>query len=327
MRKKLLSFVALAAIVFLGACSNEELLPEPDQTFTFSATMPDDNPTTRVTLTEEGKDIALRWETDDTMPFVVTQGSVSFLGTSTIQPNSINSDGKKALFNATPSTPTTGFNPNQPFNFYGVYGGRGLAFTNPTNALLPDDPSASRSLDEVQENNDVMLYFAHENVTTSQLQNGVTLNHLGSLFNITVKNNCDTGILNLEAGAQLYGVNNNNNDDWAYDFTTVGTVFDLTSGTFKNTGTGINVINFSTSTVQIAPGEEVTYWSWYPILPNNTWPELKLVLNSANPNNLITANSKPIRNTPAIAGKNYRFYAEFDGVNFNFTNDQFVVTP
>ena len=68
------------------------------------------------------------------------------------------------------------------------------------------------------------------------------------------------------------------------------------------------------------------YWSWYPVLPDNTWPELKLTLKNANTNgDLVTANSKFARTTPIVAGKNYRFYAAFDGTNLNFTNENFVV--
>ena len=325
MRKKLLSFVALAAIVFLGACSNEELLPEPDQTFTFSATMPDDNPTTRVTLTEEGKAIALRWEIDDVMDVVIIQGTETAVGTAKIDSTTITPDGKRARFN--PQVSGGNINPNLPFNFYGVYGGRGLASTNPTNALLPEDPSASRSLDEVQDNEDVMLYFAHEGITSSDVATGVTLNHLGSLFKITLRNNCTTGTLNLEQGAQLEGINNPGAEDWAYDFSTVGTVFDLTTQTFQNTGTGINSMSFTTNTATIAPGEEATYWSWYPVLEDNTWPELKLILVDAAGDpieNLETVNSKT-RTTPIVAGRNYRFYAAFDGTDLNFTDDQLGV--
>ena len=331
MRKKLLSLVAIATIVFFGACSNEELLPEPEQTFTFSASMPQkksptssialNDPTTRVALEEVDKDIVLTWETDDILEVVATQidGTILGTGTANIIPESISSDGKKAKFTTSAPLPTG------TFNFYGVYGGRGLSSTN---ALLPLAPSTSGSLDEVQNNKDVMLYFAHENTSQAELTNGVTLNHLGSLFMITVQNNCETGTLDLQQ-ALLEGVNNNDNLDWAYNFAETGTVFDLSTQSFQNTGTGINSIAFTTNTEKIAPGEEVTYWSWYPILPGNTWPELKFRMINANPSGeLVTVNSKPARITqtnPVVAGKNYRFYAEFDGDDLNFTNDQFEV--
>ncbi len=316
MRNKLLSVVAVATLVFFSACSNEEILPEPVQTFTFTASMPDENPTTRVTLTEEGKDIVLRWQEDDVLQIFGTQnGDFLGSGTASIVPGSITSDGKRALF-------TTSANlPNTPFNFYGVYGGRGLTGTN---ALLPLAPSTSGSLQEVQNSNDVMLYFAAENVTSTDVTNGVVFNHLGSLLNITVRNNCPTGTLDL-LQARLESVDSEN-ENWAFNFAEAGTVFDLTSKLFLNVGTGINSIDFTTNIATIAPGEEVTYWSWYPILPDGTWPELRFRMIDANSTgDLVTVNTKAARTAPVIAGKNYRFYASFDGTNLNFTNDQFVV--
>lgn len=322
MRKKLLSIVAVATLLFLGACSNEDVLPEPAApSFTFSASMPADKPSTRVTLEEDGKDIILRWEEGDVMNIVVTQGTSTAVGVATLNPGSRYDDNKKAVFTPSYTSVSGVFDENQPFNFYGVYGGLGLDTTTPTNALLPENPSLSGSLEDVETKKDVMLYFAHKNVTQDDIQTGVTLHHLGSLFKITLRNN-STDILNLST-AQLQGVNEGGT--WAYDFATEETVFNLETKEFENTGTGINFMAFTTNTATIAPTEEATYWSWYPVLEGNTWPELKLVLFAANPNDLTTVNSKPARSTPIVAGKNYRFYAAFDGTNLEFTDDQLGV--
>ena len=316
MRKKLLSIAAIAAIVFFGACSNEERLPEQEQTFTFTASMPEVRPTTMVALEEDGKDIVLTWEMDDVLQVVVVSNGEEYTGTATV--NEITDDGKKAVFET--SSPL----PAGTFDFYGVYGGGGLSSTNPTNALLTVAPSTSGSLEEVEDNKDVMLYFAAEGVTSDDIVNGVVFNHLGSLFKITVQNNCPTGTLDLQQALL-----ENTDEEWAYNFSETGTVFDLKTKTFQNTGTKINSISFTTTTETIAPGDSVEYWSWYPILPDNTWPELKFRMINANPSgDLVTVNSKPARITttnPVIAGKNYRFYASFNGTDLNFTNDQFVV--
>ena len=250
MRKKILPLVAIATMLFFVACNNEDNLPEakPEtgNTITFAASMPDVPPSTRVNLEEDSvNSINLTWDYSDTLKVSVVQGNDIAIGIATINQNSIINNGKNAIF----SIPNMAF-PEGEFDFYGVYGGGGLSPSDPTKALLPANPSVSGSLQEVQDNKDVMLYFSHEGVSSADLNNGVTFKHLGSLFKITLKNNCTTGgILNL-SNAQLDGVNNPNGLDWAYDFNTTGTLFDLTDTTkFLNTGTGINSIFFTTNTL------------------------------------------------------------------------------
>ena len=84
MKKLLFSLVAIAIIVLMGACSNDELFPETNtekgRTLSLTASMPDD-PNTRVTLTQEGKNIKLKWEVNDQIQLAFVQGTTKRKGT------------------------------------------------------------------------------------------------------------------------------------------------------------------------------------------------------------------------------------------------------
>lgn len=325
MRKKILYFVAIAAIVLFGACSNEELMPETERTFTFTASMPDDSPATRVLLEESGKNIVLKWESGDQLEIAVVQGT-NFKDTTIATLTEILDNGKKAKFSLTwPG----GLDTSQPFGFYGVYGGGGQSTNNPTDVILPTNTGAAISLANVKSRKDVMLYFAAPNILPSDVTGGVTFKHLGSIFSITLKNISTNNDLVLNK-ARLEGTTSDN-ADWAYNSVSGGNIFDMVSETFNTTtGTNGNFISFSTDVASLpAGGGVMTFVAWYPLLPNNSWPELKLVLDDGASTPIVreSVNRKPARAPSAIAGMNYHFYAVFDGANLNFTNAAFVVTP
>ena len=88
-------------MAFLGACNTEDDLfvknPEQSRTLTLTASMPDDDPTTRVALEKKDNNtIALTWETNDELQLLFVQND--FKKKTTVKVKSITEEGKKAQF-------------------------------------------------------------------------------------------------------------------------------------------------------------------------------------------------------------------------------------
>lgn len=318
--------------MLLGACSNEELLadrnPNEERTISLTAAISSE-PTTRIALMQqENNTIALTWETDDEIELLFKQGTIEIKQTVTL--TSISNDGKRAQFDIViPNEINEGA-----FDLYGVYGGGGLSDTNPTLATLPqylglasslntpwyNNPSFSFS--SVQDRKDVMLYFASKGVQTTNPKASVAFKHLGSLFSVTVMNTGATNLNNLDFTA-LHGVDENGNWDssgnWAYNGDFGEKNFDLVNEIFLDVESGGSYITFETESNTLASGESITFWGWYPPLPNVNWPRLSLELVDTDGEVMFeTVNPHPARNQPLSAGKAYYFYADFDGAQLRF---------
>lgn len=220
MKKIILHLTTIAIIMLLGACSNDDTLPEinPEtaRTISFTAIIPEDDPDTRVSLTQQNnRNIALKWEKDDVLHFaIVPVGEGTTTQTSyTLKQADISTDGKKANFSISLSGVTT-----STFKLYGVYGGEGIEI--PTNgnpvAKLPANPGSATSLEDtesesIQKRKDIMLYFATEDITTTNPQISVTFQHLGSLFSVNLRNTCYNTFTNLTE-VRLVGVNSDSSE-------------------------------------------------------------------------------------------------------------------
>ena len=331
MRTNILFFISIAVILLFASCSKEEPLPEiapvTTRTISLTATMPGDDPTTKIALTQSGKDINLTWEGGDQIQLAFVQGSTKKKTTVTIY--NITDAGKKAQFEiALPD----GITNTGTFDLYGVYGGGGLSDVNFTQAILPASTGTATSLngatESVKSRKDAMLYFASTGIDATNPQASVIFKHLGSLFSITVKNTGTTALASL-AEARLVGVTGES--QWAYNTGTVGQIYDLesgTSGSFLNQETAGNYISFKTATNSLAAGASTTFWGWYPPLPSasKVWPELQLVLRStADADLFTTVNTKPARTTltTPVAGKSLYFYAELNSSYLRFTDQSF----
>ena len=334
MRKKILYLTTIATIVLFGACNNEEALPEttPEtgEIITLTAAMPEVDPTTRVDLTQDGKNINLTWKMDDVIDVVFVRASGVSQRAANVKVTEISTNGKIATFAI---NPPAGMPNAEKFDLYGVYGGGGINITgNNPSAVLPLKPGQRTSLKKgtsssVQGQKDVMLYFALKGVEKSDLTKQVKFKHLGSLFAINVKNAVRTEIIGLRE-ARLFEVNGNS--QWAFNTGNGGQLFDLTTGAFLNTTTAGNSISFGrdANDPKFAKDKVITFWAWYPLLSDKDWPELKLEMKQSGTNDnkkFTTVNTKPVRIKKATAGKTYHFHAVWDGTNLNFTNDQFVV--
>jgi len=327
MREKILPFIIISTVMFFVSCSNEELLEnksEKEHAISLTASMPeDDDPTTRMTLDQlPNKTIDLKWVVGDIIALSFKQGGT--IRTTTSSVNSVSANGKVASFNVViPAGINTGA-----FDLYGAYGGNGLN-TNSTDVKLPLNPGRFNTLQEVENNKDVMLYFAKLNLNSTNAQNtSVTFQHLGSLFSVSFKNNTSK-ILSGFTDIRLVGQTPSNNQ-WAYNAGAGGKVFCVWNKVFARGTTGENFITFNTAGKILKPGESMILWAWYPIVPNRTpgWPALQLQTWNGNVMMSSSVNAKPAK--APVAGKSYYFYARADDTTnpnvtiLNFTDESFT---
>lgn len=322
MKKNLFSILTLAIMMFFGACSNEELFEENNpvpnlegRTLSITASMPDE-PATRVALEQKtDKTIALTWEVDDVLQFVFVQGETKMKNSVTLTADNITNEGKKAVFNI---VIPEGINETAAFDLYGVYGGGDISGTV---VSLPSNAGNATSLENVQTRKDVMLYFETK-IDATNKNPSVTFQHLGSLFSITLKNSGTASLDNLQE-AQLVGINNTGNENWAYNATGDAQTFDLATGKFQNLESAGNQISFKAAVNSLPAGDEITFWSWNPPLPGLDWPELQLQLRDVSTSFATSSNTKAARTAPTAAGKAYYFYATWDGAELAFADESF----
>lgn len=325
MKKKTLPIVAIIIMAFLGACNTEDDLlvnnPEQTRTLTLTASMPDDEPTTRIALEKKDDNtIGLKWEETDELQLLFVQGE--FKKKSTVTVKNISENGKSAQFDIVLPTEIV----DGTFNLYGVYGGGGLDNENPTNVILPANPGNATSLAEnddnsVQRRKDLILYFESANIDVANPKATVSFQHLGSLFNITLKNKVSTPLVNIKE-VRLVGVGGDGL--WAYNNNEGAQSYNLITGEFENQGTAGNYISFATTSNTLAANGELTFWGWYPPLPNKNWPELKLELWNETTVTSTSINSKPARSSSTAAGKAFYFYAIWNGSKISFTDSSFT---
>lgn len=336
MRNIILYFTIIAAIMLYSACSNDTLLTEteiePGRTISFAASMPENEPLTRVDLNQNGKNIELSWKKGDEIQIVFVQGQNK--SKQKVLVTSTSPDKKTAYFDIKiPQELKTGT-----YDFYGVYGGNGLADDNFTNAILPRGPFEANSLNigtsSVQSRKDVMLYFSYKKIPAASPLTSVEFKHLGSLFNVTLNdiNPTIAGFLGTLSISQirLEGVNNNDKN-WAFNSIKCGQIFDLVDKNFSWLENANNYIYFNPKTPAFTEGI-IDLWGWYPMI-GKFWPELKLVMTKSDGTVLITStNSLAAKSTAPVAGKTYHFYVVHDNApppatKFYFSNAALTPIP
>ncbi len=336
MKIKILYFTTITSLFLFLSCSNEgspaETQIDSGHKISLTASMPEDEPTTRVDLNKNEKNIELTWKVNDEIQIVFVQGSNKLKQRVIVNRTSV--DKKTAYFDINiPETLKTGT-----YDFYGVYGGNGLADDNFTNAILPRNPYNANSLNignsSIQSRKDVVLYFSYKNIPVGSPQTSVVFKHLGSLFSIdinvinpTIANFLSTLKINQ---VRLIGVNNNDKK-WAFNSIACGQIFDLVNKKFYWLENASNYINFNLSTPDNSDGV-ISIWGWYPMIGKD-WPELELeFINSKGETVITSINRKEAKKTAPVAGKTYYFYIAHDNTpppatNFYFSNAAFNSMP
>lgn len=309
MRKKLLPFIAILMLAFIGACSSEDVMPNIEQgatsrTITFTASMPgEDDPATRVSAEEVAdRTIALTWKANDKIDLLFVQGSNKFNESTTV--TNITDAGKNASF--TIEIPSE-INDGEPFDLYGVYGGGEVSNTNPELIKLPEIEGTT--LNEENVGKKVMLRFA-KTVDATGAVGSVNFEHVGFLFTTKIK--VTAGSVDDITSVQLVGADTGN-EIWAYNASE--NHFDMEAGTFTAVGTGGNTVNFQNSEKD-ATNNILTVRNWLPAT-GTAWPAIKLSVNGTTE----TVDAKPAK-TP-VASKAYYLYATWDGADLVFADKEF----
>jgi hypothetical protein len=327
--KKLINYLLIfAALILLGVgCQSEEIPPvgedeldvseesEELRTFSLTASMPEESGSTRIAFTQVGKDVALTWEEGDQLDLLFVQGSTQVKQTVTV--NNISADGKRAGFEFTVPEGIEGT-----FDLYGVYGGGGLSDSDPSLAVLPLITGSAPTLESLAEGKKFMMVFSQTGLNTDSPQASVTFRHLGSLFCLTLKNASGSALENL-GRAELVSTGSG----WAYNSGTEQHFYNLVDGTFQNTGTAGSFITLygDGGDGGVATNETLSFWGWYPPLPEGNWPELTLELYDKN-NTLLgtSSNVKPARTSPTSPGMCYHFYVVWNDAGLHFTDDSYT---
>lgn len=363
MKKNLLYVTTIALIMLLfAACSNEDVFDGIDKnpelatgrTISLTATMPDgsdDAPNTRVSLTQDAdRNIDLKWMKGDVIEVAFMQGEngpeIVELSSYELMDADILDDGKRARFNLT--IPDV-IDLDKPIHLCGVYGGGGLRVEDggggpgpmPMNiggggrdeknifAVMPTNPGSATSLADldsptsIESRKDVMLYFFSFDVDVAKPQMANFI-HIGSLFNITIKNTSATTLTNLSA-ARLVGIGGWG--DWVCNVGKGGGVFKLLEEGFYEAAKLGNYISLKAPAETLAPNELMTFWGWYPPNPEAVSPELKLELIANNTYTSFNTKAERTEATTAVAGKSYYFFAEWDGTKLGFSDQDFKPQP
>ncbi len=270
---------------------------------------------TRVSLSqEESGDITITWKAGDEIELLLLQGENKIARTVALQASNISSNGKTATFEVAIPDNLTG----DRFDLYGVYGGGGLLESDPSIAVLPLEPGEAESLASVQQRKDAMLVFGEKEIPVSNPSVSTILQHVGSLFSITLKNSSDSE-LNHVSEVRLVA----REDGWAYNAGTGGNGYNLVTGEFLGPDGPDKYIAFNAPESTIQSGEATTLWGWYPSRPGLAWPRLELqVRNSAGEIIRSSGNTLPPVDT-SQPGKSFRFEAEWNGEELLFSNGEF----
>lgn len=317
MKQNILHAAFLSMLLFAGCTENETIDMEhgaskrQGKTFTLTATMPDNDPATRVAFTSGTGDypnINFAWEENDEIDLCLLQGEKKVKQRVVVK--NISDNGKKAEFDVT--VPPEFTSPS--FDIHGMYGGGGLDDTNPAKAELSpqgtagNPPAGLTGENSLQSSKRVVLTFNQTGVSTSAPQVDASFRHLGSLLCIRLKNN-GTGDLNPEG--KKFVLSSYSSSQWQVSG---NYTFDITTGPGFNTGE--TDAEFAAKQT-IAPGETGELWTW--IVPTgkatgslNFW-----MYNSADASYKRSLNFLPGRNS-LQAGKTYYIHAEWNGTAFSF---------
>jgi hypothetical protein len=177
------------------------------------------------------------------------------------------------------------------FNLYGVYGGGGLSDADPAFAVLPASTGSAGTLESVEGRKDVMMIFSYKEINTQDIKVNVTFRHLGSLFCIILKNMSGSNIENL-GEVRLTA----ETDGWAYNNGEGGALYNVINEQFMSSETAGDYISLKSPENTLLSGDSISFWAWYPLLPDVNWPELSLVINNNEGSVIVGSdNSKPER--------------------------------
>ncbi len=207
--KKILLIAAVALIAV--SCNKTEITTPATKgrTITVTATLPTDEPQSRISLEYDGKipnGLQLKWEKEDKLQLCFVHSGKYYYSTAPIIAEKISSDSKKAEFSITlpENMPKEGT-----FTFHAVYqktdgddsnGGR--FEPNTENYLLEWYEERAITLDDPKGMIHPMLRFSQKEATATTLKN-ISLEHTGWVMAVNFKNET-TSVIELPEYLQLF---------------------------------------------------------------------------------------------------------------------------
>ena len=288
--------------------------------------MPGDTPQTRISLdpaNDGSGTISLAWQEGDQIDLLVVYnvGGQEKQKKQTVAVEVDKTNPKTATFPLT--LPDEDY---EEFNLYCVYGGGGLNNENhPDLVKLPTlEQSTSSSLKEIEKNKAIVLVFEKKGINKNELNLLAKFKHIGSLFNIQVKNISETETLDKVTKAHLIA----SSDIPAYSNSGAGT-YNVTTKSYSDLKTrSLTFLPVSSSNI-VSKGI-LEFWAWIPMEPGEEdegvdWPELGLQIES-NGSPITATTTKGTRK--ATVGKTYYLFATCDGTALTFaTAAEMTVAP
>ncbi|MBZ4652494.1 MAG: endo 2, partial [Proteiniphilum sp.] len=154
-------------------------------------------------------------------------------------------------------------------------------------------------------------------------QASVTFRHLGSLFCLTLKNASGSALENLGRAELISSVSG-----WAYNNSATEQCFyDLVEDAFQESGTAGSFITLygDGGDGGVATNETLSFWGWYPPLPEGNWPDLTLELYDKN--NILIGESGNVKwGRTSQPGNCYHLYAVKNdvGAGLHFTDHTYA---
>lgn len=293
----------ITAAAFFTGCNKNDIPTDGTEPInsvplTFTATMPEEKPQTRVALSraEDGKSILVKWKAGDKVQFffkkqdgAVVKGSEEPV---TVVPDT---DDKKATFNVTLPAGVSA-----PYTVYLVHGA--TATTDGSKIEVDVSPVGFKKLEDL-----VTPLVGKAEVTVGNSPSNIPLEHLGALQCLLLAN---YGV-NAESNAgdelnEIVSLDYTGND-WFYK---QGSRYDLVSQSVTTIGSDIT----SWQQVIVPAWQNIQLAQW--VMPDgNIPPEIRLKTGA-----ITSANSKPARRASLQKGQAYHLNAS---INHNHTVLQF----
>lgn len=258
-----IKYLLMGLLLILLGCSEDVLQtdkPIEQESVTkirISATVEENESSTRLAMAQDGLDMKFTWEEGDMIKLIFFDGANYAQSTTSV--SSVSDDGKRAQFDVEipPSIVS------ETFDLYGIFGSASFSSTQGEDSFvnLPAAPWAA-ALPFLQDEQLVMLRFEASGINIANPVISVTFRHVGSLFKIFLENNSTTplnGVSSVDIftdtpGAVLYAHQNNG----------VNTVkYDVVNGVFIN-GTTIftNQLHFlaAAESDNILPSDILELW-------------------------------------------------------------------
>lgn len=321
MKTKRLLFAAVsfvAAVIVTGCIFDSPEMQEDNSStdssvVTVTVTMPDSTPGTRISMEEDGTSIDLTWEAGDKLDLLIIYDG--YRNTQTVPVTVLPGDGKKATFSF--ELPSGDY---ETFDLYAIYGGGGLLKDYEENflaTLLDYGYTTSSNLADIAKKKSIVLTLSKTGVSRSFSTLSLELKHIGSFFNIQLKNT-GSSVLQKVTEVRLTA----SSDMPAYNVSAAHR-YNMITGEFSG-AQAKKLIFKPVSSSNIVPEGVLEFWGWIPMHENADWPELNLEVES---NYTTIATTIPKSERTDTVGKAYCLYATYDGSSLSFATSAAITVP